>query len=226
MLLGTKYGLDREFYFIQTNNAVEHIVHAIKDEVAEKLITQGWVSQAQLDSIHMRGYLESCGAEEVVNNCANLLGPDLPGYRQLQNTFPGWGGPQLDDVAMLCFSDPRNAAAWVRSIPGFHGDDVMENRYMELHVVVAEMMFGVRSEWERGRTYDECASQVQSGNSVGMLIPGHFISAGIFDTGTGLMRIKDSWPGRKPEWNGDGFLQPITREEFAAVDQTVVYFHP
>ena len=226
MLVGTKYGQVRDFYFVQTNNAVEYVIRAIKAEMLNALKAVSGIPQGALDLPALRGYLESCGAEEVVNNCANLLGPDLPGYRQLQNIFPGWKGPQLDDVTMLCFSDPSNAVAWVKAISGFHGDDLMENRYMELHVIVAEMMFGIKSEWKRGRTYDECAAQITAGNSVGMLIPGHFISSGILDTDTGQMRIKDSWPGRKPEWNGDGFLHPITREEFAAVDQTVVYFHP
>jgi hypothetical protein len=232
MLKGTKYGQDRNYYFIQTNNAVEGIVRAIKSDLSRKLLALG-VDQKTLDAAHAKSYLESCGAETVTNACANLLGPALPGVSQLSSLFPGWPkGPQLDDIAMLCFSDPANAPEMSRALPGFRGEEEMENRYMELHPVVARMMFGIRAEHKRNRTYDECYQAILEGNSVGLLLPGHYVSAGIVDDASGSIRIKDSWPGRKPEWNGDGFLQPLTRQEFdgigvaGKIEQTVVYYKP
>jgi len=224
-LTGTRYGQVRDYYWVQTNNAIEYIIRAVKGEVADALILAG-VAPELLVKVHARGYLESCGAEEVVNNCANLLGPDMPGTG-MSKLFPGWSsGPQLDDVVMLCFSDPRNLSQWEKVIPGLHGDEVMENRYMQLHPTVAKMLFGITGMWRTGRTYEECVQAVQAGHSVGILLPGHFVSSGVVDLDTGELRIKDSWPNRKPEWNGDGFLQPLGREEFAAVQQTVIYFKP
>lgn len=226
MLKGTKYGLNRKYYYVQTNNAVEYIIRSIKAEMTESLLKAG-VSQVTLDKVHSRGYLESCGAEEVVNNCANLLGPDLPGEESLTKIFPGWKrGPQLDDVVMLCFSDPFNMEEWQKIIPGLHGDTVMENRYMELHVRVAKMMFDVKAQWQWGRSWDQVYQAILDGNSVGMLIPGHYISAGIVDDEAQCLRIKDSWPGRKSEWRGNGFLQLFTKYEFSTVKQTVIYYKP
>jgi hypothetical protein len=225
MLVGSKYGSIRDYYYIQTNNAVEHIIKAIKQETIDKLMEVG-VSQSIIDQIKLRSYLESCGANSVVNACANLLGPSLPGI-QLPSIFPGWPrGPQLDDIAMLCFSDPNNAAEVVKAIKWIEGETVMENRYMQLHPVIARIMFGIHAEWGECRTYREIYNSITAGNSVGILLPGHYVSAGIVDDLTGDLRIKDSWPNRKPEWKGDGFLQALTQDEFSTVKQTVVYYKP
>lgn len=226
MLKGTQYGQDRNYYYVQTNNAVEYIIRAIKAELGTALAKQG-VGQAVLDTVHIRGYLESCGAEELVNNCTNLLGPNTPGVKGLAGIFPGWpAGPQLDDVIMLCFADPANMAAFKAAVPWLDGDSSMENRYMQLHPIVAKMMFGIRAEWKTGRTYEEIVAAIEAGNSIGILLPGHYVSAGIIEDTTRELRIKDSWPGRKPEWNGNGFLQPLTKEEFGTVQQTVIYYKP
>lgn len=226
MLRGTAYGLDRNYYYIQTNNAVEAIIRAIKNELRDELIKQG-VSQEILDNVKIKNYLESCGAEEVVNNCTNLLGPNTPGIRGLTELFPRWnGGPQLDDIVMLFFSDPGNAGLFKTVIPWLDVDNSMENRYMQLHPIAARLLFGIRAEWKTGRTYDEIVKAIEDGNSVGILLPRHYVSAGIIEDTTRELRIKDSWPRRKPEWNGDGFLQPLTREEFSSVQQTVIYYKP
>jgi hypothetical protein len=225
-LVGTKYGCDRNFYWEQTRNATEYIIRAIKRELAAALIRAG-VSKAILDQVHASGFLESCGAESVVNSCANLLGDNLPGLHAFENIFPGWPtGPQLDDITMLAFSEPRLVNEMAKAIAGWDGSDLMENRFMQLHPVIAWILFGIRAEWKRGRIYDEIYAAAESGNSAGILIPSHYVSAGVVDQDTGELRIKDSWGGRKPEWKGDGFLQPLGRQEFAGVDQTVIYFKP
>jgi hypothetical protein len=225
-LKGTTFGCDRTYYWEQTRNSVEAIIRAIKAELRVALFKAG-VAMALLDDVHIRGYLESCGAEEVINNCANLLGPRLPGLHAFENVFQGWpAGPQLDDIVMLAFSDPRLASAMAAAIAGFHGDEVMENRYMPLHVVIARILFGIRAEHKWGRSFDEIYAAIDSGNSAGILIPGHYVSAGVIDVDAGTLRIKDSWAGRKPEWHGDGFLQPLDRQEFAPVQQTIIYYKP
>jgi len=224
--VGTKYGCDRTYFWEQTRNCVEYIIRAIKAEVYEKLLEAG-VSKAVLDAAHMRGYLESCGADSMVNACGNLLGPDLPGSKELASVFPNWKrGIQLDDAVMLFFSDPDNLILWQKTIPGLHGDDVMENRYMQLHVLAAKALFNVSGIWRMKRTYDEVYQAVEAGHSAGILLPHHYVSTGVVDQDTGDLRIKDSWGNRKPEWNGDGFLQPLTRAEFSPVTQTVIYFKP
>ena len=226
MLKGTKYGLIRAYYWEQSRNAVEYIGRAIKRELADELLRAG-VAKAILDRVHAYSFFESCGADTVVNGCVDLLGPDLPGLHAFENVFPGWkSGPQLDDIVMLAFADPRNADAWKSILPWLRGDDVMENRYMDLHVEVAMMMFGVRGEKKEGRSFDEVYQAIEAGNSVGIHLPGHYVSAGVVDRGTGNLRIKDSWGGRKPEWKGGGFLQPLGRQEFAAVRETVIYKKP
>jgi hypothetical protein len=225
-LVGTKYGCDRKYFWEQTRNAIEFVIRAIKAEVYETLLAAG-VLKAILDAAHMRGYLESCGADSVVNACGNLLGPDLPGSKELAAIFPNWKrGIQLDDAVMLFFADPDNLSLWQKEIPGLHGDDVMENRYMQLHGLVSKALFNITGQWRSGRSYDEIFQAVEAGHSAGILIPGHYVSAGIVDKDTGDLMIKDSWGGRKPEWKGDGFLQPLGRQEFAGVIQTVIYFKP
>jgi hypothetical protein len=226
MLKGTQYGQDRNFYYIQTNNAVEAIILAIKTELAADLAKQK-VSQAVLDTVHMKYFLESCGAEEIVNNCTNLLGPNTPGVKGLKNIFPGWpSGPQLDDVVMLYFSDPANTDIFQKEIKWLNAKASMENRYMQFHPVVARNLFGIHAEWKTGRTYEEVVAAIEVGNSVGILLPGHYVSAGLIEDTTRELRIKDSWPGRKIEWAGNGFLQPLTRDEFKPVQQTVIYYKP
>lgn len=221
---GTKYGLDRTYYWEQTRNGVEYIIRAIKTELTESLMRLG-IKKDIIEAAHLQGFLESCGADSVVNACANLMGPDLPGVKTLEKVFPGYA-PQLDDITMLCFADSRNLEEWKKYVLGFDGTTVMENRVMDLHVAVARMMFGIHAEKHTGRTFDDIYHTVSDGDSVGIHLPGHYVSAGIIDDETGDLRIKDSWGGRKPEWNGDGFLQVLDREEFKTVKEIVVYHKP
>ncbi len=214
----TKYGSDPDHFYVQTNNAVEYIIRAIKAEMAGKLLKAG-VSQATLDLVHAKGYLESCGMDAVCNACGALI--EMPTV-QLKfsdgTTKPIDKWVQLDDIAMMFINNPKNSAL-VQAILGaiFDGSEVMENRYMQLHPMVAAMLFGVRAEYKQGRNFDEIWNAVDAGNSAGLLTPGHYVAAVNPGPDKDTLIINDSW---------HGFNLKLSRADFATVTQTVVYYKP
>jgi hypothetical protein len=221
MISGTPYGgLRLGRYFVQINNSTEFIIRAAKADLANKLIADG-VAPSIIKEAGAWKYLESCGGGEIANSCVSIMpepwSPVTPG---------GWEIP-VDDLVMSCLNHPDNADAMRAALPGFEGALKFENRYMQLHPVAARLIFGILAEYRAHATYEEIRDIILSGNAVGIHLKGHYVAGVLFDDVSGHIIINDSWPGRKPEWKGDGFNKPLTREEFAeGHDEIVVYFKP
>jgi hypothetical protein len=221
VIRGTAYGAVRaDRYFIQTNNSTEFIVRAAKADLARRLINVG-VAPSIVNEAGAWGYLESCGGNSIANACSCMIKdpwkPVTPG---------GWEIP-ADDIVMACMNNPGNADLMKAALPGFDGLLTFENRFMPLHPVAARLIFGIRAEYHIAGTFDRIRDQILFGNSVGIHLKGHYVAGVLFDDERDCILINDSWPGRKPEWKGDGFNRTLYRDEFAQGHrEIVVYIKP
>ncbi len=221
MISGTAYGnIRKDRYFVQTNNSTEFIIRAAKTDLANRLVKVG-VAPGIIKEAGAWAYLESCGGEEVAN-CSMSMRKEI--WRPV--TPGGWEIP-IDDIVMACFNNPENADRMKAALPGFNGTLAFENRFMQLHPVAAQLVFGIRAEYKKEASFNEIRDQILLGNAVGIHLKGHYVSGVLFDDEKDCILINDSWPGRKPEWKGDGFNRPLDRVEFATgYKEVVIYYRP
>ena len=220
---GTLYGHDRNFYWKQTNNAVEYIGRALKAELGNAIIRLGVAPSIVKEAGAFR-YLESCGGGGIANCSGAVRGPKLPDMKKLF----GWSRlyVSLDDVIMCFLSNPDNADLMRQVIPGFNGTHAMENRFPRLHQVAARYLFGVRAEFMPEIEYTDIKRLVLVGCAVTVHLKGHFTSAVDWNTATDEGVQNDSWGDRKPEWHGDGFNRPLTFAEWADGHKDVTVYYP
>lgn len=191
MIKGTKNWADRGTFSVQTNNAIETILHK-KLPVGADGIPHGW--------------LEDCGPTAAIN----IL--DAMGHPTETKSPAGWA-PQPEDVLACWFNDPRNYGAMVR--PGVDPAKFLGNEIPQWYPAALAAVFGVSARYLEGQTFDWMATIVQGGAGAMICLkdPGHFLAVVAYDDETKELIYRDSWPGRTKT---DGFNLRMGRAEWSA----------
>lgn len=210
MTTGAKFWNDRDRYFRQDNNPTEEILRL--DEIREQNKTH----------TGMHGWLETCGPTAAVN-CLAALGIDLV------IPCPGGWVPQPEEILMDFLTDPRNYADFRKL--GVDPAAAPGNEYAALYPFAVARIFGASAEFLPAKPqFGVLIDYLKAGHALQLCLvsPGHFIAAVAFDDEAGEIIFNDPWPGRDPEWKGDGFNRRMGRTEYESnvKNFTVLYRRP
>jgi hypothetical protein len=89
-------------------------------------------------------------------------------------------------------------------------------------------VFGARAEYLPAINLPAIMCELAAGRAVQLCLmpPGHYVAAVAWDKATEEIIYPDPWPGRRPQWAGDGFARRTTLEEEAAIQPYVVVYEP
>jgi len=168
MLITLPRALDPDAYYSQTNNVVETILAKCKADRK----------------------LETCGptaATIIVDALGKLLPIVAPG---------GWK-PQPEDVLAAWFNDPRNYDAMRRARDGIDPASIMGNEVPQWYPPALAAVFGVRSTFAWGFSFDLVREEIERGLGVLATIknPGHYIAIVGVDIDRRELLYHDPWPG-------------------------------
>jgi hypothetical protein len=187
MIKGVKYWNNRDYYYTQTNNPTEELLRKRSD----------------------KGWLVSCGPTAAVS-CVAAMGFNV------YCGCPGEYRPQIEEVLMDFFQDPRNYEALRKARPDTPPEMWHGNEVPQFYPVAIKGVFGVRCRFEYGSDFDRVIGYLNEGNAVQLCLvkPGHYIAAVAFDDQTQEIIYNDPWPGRFAD--GNGFNRRMAEREYKA----------
>lgn len=199
MIAGTKYWDRRDRHHVQTNNPTEE----------------------QLRKHGVGSWLETCGATAAVN-CLAATGCDLT------IRCPGPYQPQPEEVLADWLNDPRNYGELRLARPDWNPEAAPGNRVADYYPRAVSAVFGARAEYIPRISYRNIVELLVTGSALQLCLmpPGHYIAAVAYDKATQEIIFHDSWPGRRPQWGGDGFARRMIGTEEAAIQPYVVVYPP
>jgi hypothetical protein len=197
VIAGAKYWNHRERFHIQTNNATEE----------------------QLRKHGVGSWLETCGATAAVN-CLAALGWDLT------IRCPGPYEPQPEEVLADFLNDPASYPELRKARPDWNPEAAPGNRVADYYPRAVAAVFGARADYIPRVAYSTIVDLICAGHALQLCLmpPGHYIAAVAYDKATAEIIFHDSWPGRRKEWNGDGFARRMIGDEEAAIQPYVVVY--
>lgn len=221
-MAGAIHARNRErCYFVQTNNPTEEMLRKQGLELTQELASAG--AQLRPDALRLvQRFLESCGGSAAA--CAAHAVASTP----LVTRCPGGYEPQADELVVDFLNDPRNYDELART-GGGDPRSVPGNRRGAFYPLALARVFGVRSRWLPGFDMARGAADPWLDRGCALMVclrdPGHWITILEKDQDS-LYRYSDSWPTRKPEWNGDGWWHALTSAERASVAYEAVAVGP
>lgn len=187
-IVGTPHWNDRKkTYFVQTNNAFEHV---LKCRLPPGLSA-----------------LETCGPTASVNCQASLGKPVWVGT-------PGGYLPQPEDILAAYLNDPRNFSALRKSWPGLDPANLPGNEVAQWYPLAVRDVFGNACAFAGSLSFTEAVERLRKGQALQVCLekPGHFVALVAYDEERQEFLFNDSWAGRWPD--GDGFNRRMSREEY------------
>jgi len=186
LIRGTIDSLNRDAYYIQTNNPTEEILRKQDSKYG--------------------GYLVSCGPTAAVN-CISAMGLDV------EISCPGDYKPQPEEVLMDYFNDPRNYDILRKKRKGTDPSIWYGNEVPQFYEIAVPAVFNVKARFIWWKDYKTIVNLVSKGQAVQLCLknPGHYIAVVAYDTDTQEIIINDPWPGRF--FNRDGFNRRMNAKE-------------
>lgn len=200
MIVGARYWDDRErTAFRQDNNPTEE----------------------QLRKHGVGSWLETCGATAAVM-CLAAVGWGLA------IRCPGPYQPQPEEVLADWLNDPRNYGELRKARPDWNPESAPGNRVADYYPRAVAAVFGAHAEYIPQINLAAIKTELAAGRAVQLCLmpPGHYVAAVAHDQATEEIIYHDPWPGRKPQWQGDGFARRMVGTEEAAIQPYVVVYSP
>ena len=199
MIVGARYWQDRERWYVQIGNPTEE----------------------QLRKHGVGSWLETCGPTAAVN-CLAALGYDL------EIKCPGPYRPQPEETLADWLNDPRNYPELRLARPDWNPEAAPGNRVADYYPRAVAAVFGAKAEYVPRINLPGIRTELAAGRAVQLCLmpPGHYIAAVAWDKATDEIIYHDSWPGRRPQWGGDGFARRLLTVEEEAVQAYVVVYWP
>jgi hypothetical protein len=211
LVYGSKFWYDNDKFFTQVNNPTEeqlrkHIEQWKKNNIIAKDARVFW--------------LETCGASTSANCLA------ATGYNIDVKTPTGYI-LQSDEVIADYHNDPRNYSK-LKNATGVDPTVQPGNRVAAYYVVSAKDLFNAKAVHSTKFTRLDLIEYLKLGCALQVCInpPGHYVAIVGYDVEKNEFIYNDSWPTRKPEWNGNGFNRRFTKEEEATIVQEMVIYYP
>ncbi len=168
--------------------------------------------EEELRKLGYAHWLQSCGSSAAATGMA-VVGWDMV------IRCPGDYAPQADQMLNDFLNDPnvymllRAAAPWINPT-------LVPNNRNAAHLPVAGLhVFGARGLYWNPLKVDGILDQLRRGRAVQVCInpPGHYIPIVAFNEESKQFVYHDPWPGRKADWNGNGFARELSPDEVRTI---------
>jgi hypothetical protein len=125
-------------------------------------------------------------------------------------------------------NDPRNYGELRKARPDWNPEAAPGNRVADYYPRAVAAVFAARAEYIPRIDLAGIKAELAAGRALQLCLmpPGHYVAAVAWDRATEEIVYHDPWPGRKPQWNGDGFCRRMVGTEEAALQPYVVSYWP